>query len=310
MNTKIKTFHAVWNTMIKYKVYIQIAISLVIITLIFQRIDGKIAFSLITQLDFTVIGLLLALSLTKFVIQAINWHFCLNLNGNGVSSLKLALKTHIISSALRFFLPGGLATFGKVFYINTQSKTDTVFSILIEKFYITWGIVMFASISLPLCLFYLHNKNAFSLFLLPAIVFILPFFILKIFPKMTTATQKKNYNKTTPIFIATQLIFIPLTMVQYYILLQFFLSNELPFFMVAIVISLILSADIIPITYSGLGLRETASMILLPLIGIPAEIAVGTSLIIFLFNAVIPAIPGVVLIAINKPKEQAQWISP
>jgi len=303
MNNIIKTFQAVWHIILKYKTFIQIAISLIIITLIFKRIDGSTAISLIPQLDVNIIALLLTLSLTKFLIQAINWFFCLNINENSASTFKLALKTHIISSALRFFLPGGLATFGKVFYIKTQSKTDTIFSIMIEKFYITWGTIAFASFSLPLCLFYLYNKRVFALFLLSVIIIVLPFIIPKLFPKKITATQRKNYYRTTPIFIATQLIFIPLTLLQYFILLQFFMQTNLSFFSVAIIISLILSADIIPITYSGLGLRETASMILLPLIGIPAEIAVGTSLIIFLFNAVIPAIPGVVLIAINKPKE-------
>jgi hypothetical protein len=35
-------------------------------------------------------------------------------------------------------------------------------------------------------------------------------------------------------------------------------------------------------------------------LGIPVEIAVSTSLIIFLFNAVLPALPGIYFIARNK----------
>ena len=100
--------------------------------------------------------------------------------------------------------------------------------------------------------------------------------------------------------MTSQIIFEFLTFFQYYILLQFFINMNLSFYEVALCISLILVANTIPITFSGLGLRETASAFLLPKIGIPVEIAVGVSLIIFLFNAILPALPGILLIALYK----------
>ena len=290
----------IWNFLSKYKVYFQIAISIIIIVFIFNIIDWKDSLSLILQLDLLIIGSILGLSVLKFFIQAINWYYCLKLSDSIDSNFRIALKTHTIAGALRFFLPGGFATFGKVFYIKTQRKMDTLFSIAIEKFYITWGIILFASFSLPLSLYILYDKKMLYLFIITVIVAILPFVITKLFPKRITTEQRKNYNKYVPIFFVTQVIFIPLTLLQYFILLQFFVDYELSFFLVAMVISLIISADIIPITFSGLGLRETASMLLLPLINIPAEIAVATALIIFIFNAIIPAIPGIVLITFNK----------
>ena len=291
--SKIMIFQKIKNFLLKYKVIIQITISIIILIIIFQKIDFRVVISMLFELDLGLFIILLCISAIKLFTQVLNWSLCLKIFSPPYP-LSTILKTHLIGLALRFIVPGGFGIFGKAFYINKELK-QTVYSVVVEKFFIFWVICFFAGwaiiispINFPLSI--IHYP-------LSIIITISPLLLIFIFKELI---KNSNYIKTFPKIMISQIVFEILTFTQYFLLLQFFLQIGLSFFDVSICIALILVANIIPITYSGLGLREAASALLLPKIGIPAEIAVGASLIIFLLNAVIPALPGVVFIAMHK----------
>jgi hypothetical protein len=185
-------------------------------------------------------------------------------------------------------MPGGHATFGKVFYINPDKRKETFYSILIEKFILTWVILFFATWA---------NVIVFGKWLIPSVIFaiiisFLPFVAPLIFRRYVSIDFLENYYLSLPKILMSQVTFVILTFVQYYVLINSIGNINVSFINLSTTVALILVANIIPITFSGLGLRETASALLLPRLGVPVEVAVGASLIIFLFNAVVPAIPG------------------
>jgi uncharacterized membrane protein YbhN (UPF0104 family) len=190
-------------------------------------------------------------------------------------------------------MPGGYATFGKVIYVAPDRKKETFYSIVIEKFFLTWTVLFFASWSFIV----FYQKWAISYVLIAIFISLLPFILPLLMRRYVSREILENYYRSVFFIIMTQLLYTIMTFIQYYILLSAFSEHSLSFMSVSLIISMILLANIIPITYSGLGLREAASALLLPTIGIPVEIAVGTSLIIFLINAVIPALPGIYFIA-------------
>ena len=336
----------------RLKSILKISISLILLIIIFKGIDVSSTIQMMLNIDKSLLLVLLSISILKFFTQAINWQFCLNMSDpeNKKMSFINIIKTHMIGLALRFFMPGGYATFGKVFYIN-QTKKRTTFSIMIEKFYIIWIIWFFALWMLVLFPSYIPNFNLVTplykenwrgLFLPIAIIVsiapvVLPFIIKKIIlllhTKMENTTDdnlpaenklrrlmiklydnlrninptylSKNYFRELPKLLISQILFELLTFLQYFILLQHFMNISLSFFKVSFNISLTLIANTIPITFSGLGLREKFSALLLPQIGIPIETAVGASLIIFFLNAVIPALPGLIFI-INYNKKPSK----
>ena len=69
--------------------------------------------------------------------------------------------------------------------------------------------------------------------------------------------------------------------------------HEITFFQMITSVPLILIANIIPLTISGLGLRETFALEVLDRYGVDPEIAVATSLSIFLINTVVPSLVGI-----------------
>jgi len=273
----------------KYSNYIKIAISVVILCLIFQKIDFGTSISMIKQVNIKIILILLLISVVKFFTQAINWKFCLKITENDNVSFKQVIKTHLIGLALRFFMPGGHATFGKMFYFGENNRKSTFFSVLIEKFFMSWIIVFAASLAL---LSY-FNKWHYLLGAIALLIALVPILLPLFFRKLVKFEILENYYSSLSLIILIQMGFILLTLMQYHLLLEAILGYDIPFIKLSTYIALILTANLIPITYSGLGLRETASALLLPQMGISAEVAVGTSLIIFIFNAVIPALPGI-----------------
>ncbi|MCL2065016.1 MAG: lysylphosphatidylglycerol synthase domain-containing protein [Candidatus Cloacimonetes bacterium] len=297
--------------LLRYKIYIQIAVSILVLVIIFRKIEIKTILSILFSLDISLLLMLLGISLIKFLSQAINWHNYIKIFSFKKDSYTFltVLKTHTIGLALRFLLPGGYATLGKVYYLDSQRKKDTFFSIVLEKFFIIWIIwffalwVMFFRNKIIFINDVFNNNVYFIILFLSIIITILPFFLPKLFKKFIDKYVKRNFYKYLPNILILQFIFEILTFVLYFITLQSLTSVNLNFFDVSAFVAIILVANTIPITFSGLGLRELASGLFLPRLGVPVEIAVSTSLIIYLINSVLPAIFGAFLIASHKKKE-------
>ncbi|MCK9330705.1 MAG: lysylphosphatidylglycerol synthase domain-containing protein [Candidatus Cloacimonetes bacterium] len=279
-----------------YKNYFKILLSVIILVIIFFKIKntsdiGNVFLPIIKTTSVKSLVMLLLISVMKFFTQVFNWYYVLKINQDYDCTFRQVIKTHTIGLALRFFMPGGHATFGKVFYINPDKKKETFFSIIAEKFFQSWIIWFFAIWSF---LFY-YDKNYLLVLFIALLITFVPFIIPKIFKRHIPYMTIFNYYKILPKVILSQILFVFMTFIQYYLILS--QLTQIRFFNTAISVSLILVANTIPITFSGLGLRETAATIVLPKYGIPIELAVGTSLCIFVLNSVIPALPGVFLIS-------------
>jgi uncharacterized membrane protein YbhN (UPF0104 family) len=207
----------------------------------------------------------------------------------------------MIGHALRFLIPGGHAVIGKMYFVKNEKKLSFM-SIGIEKFFQIWINLLFASFA---AIFYFRNK-----FILPTIiafVFIifLPFiiYLLKYLDKKDSlAKYFKQYWKIIPRIFFMQIAYMFLTIFQYFILLNNFVSYH--FFSAVISIPLILFSNLIPITYAGLGLREKFAIEVLSKYGISSETAITVSLTVFIFNSLLPAFIGLFFIIKSKRKKK------
>jgi len=280
----------------------------VILYFIFSRIDYKKAIGLITQIDSIYIWLLLVtITVIKFFTQVLNWSYCLEIFLEASSEFRRILKTHFIGLALRFFVPGGYATVGKMLYFEAENRKKVFFSILAEKFFGVWIIFFFVAAAYMIYPPSIENNGA-GMFVTRLLLQLLGIFVI-LFPLLVPLLIRRylgqqlflNYISAMPKILVVQIVYIVLTFTQYYILLKFF-TGELEFYKVALGVSLVLVSNVIPITYSGLGLREATSAWVLPsLAGIDIEVAVGVSLIIFFLNSVLPALPGIWFIIKKEP---------
>ena len=267
---------------------IKIVISLIILIFIYSKIDVQMFWVNLTQLSIFTIFILLVTSILKHITQGLNWYYALSINPKYKPTTYDIIKSYLIGVSLGFVLPGGHATYGKMYFIK-NSKKATFVSVLIEKFFQTWGNLFYASIA---TFFYFKNLDmslrlliffivTFSPLILLLIIYLIPRFrvhipvLKKIFPKI----------------ILSQMIYIPLSVIQYWLILKSF--TGITFIQSCISTTLILSSNVIPITFSGLGLREYFAIKVLAQYGITNTSAVTAALIIFFINSVLPALVGV-----------------
>ena len=279
---------------------VKIGITLLILWYIFRQIDFSEVFRAASRLNLTIVALLLIISVIKFITQFKNWEACLRITTDYQPAKNEVLKSHFIGQALRFLIPGGHATFAKVYFV-TNKKRATLFSIGIERFMQTWTNLWFASWAAMIYFkqfsINLRVGGVIIITLIPVIVY----WSSRALKKDSWKVYFDQYIKIVPLITLRQFLFVLLTVTQYFLIINQYYT--LGFASLLISVPLILFANIIPITYAGLGLRETFAIYLLRDFNILPEIAVTASLIVFLINSVLPALVGAILILTTKRKK-------
>ena len=138
------------------------------------------------------------------------------------------------------------------------------------------------------------SEYNFLFYPLIIILLISLFFLPKI--KWLKKLQEKEVNSLV-IFgnnlIYSMVIFL-IMVIQYYILLN--LVNSIEFFETLHTVVYLWGSGIVPISISGLGVREGLAVYFLKMYGIFPAHAVATSLFLFFLNTIIPAIIGIYFI--------------
>lgn len=281
----------------RYFYFIKIIITSIILYFIFKNINFHQLYLSFTELKLSYILLIILTAGIKIFIEYINWGHFLKINPEYNPKKSEIFSSHMIGHALRFLIPGGHAVIGKMYFVENEKKLSFM-SIGVEKFFQIWTNLLFASFA---AIFYFRSK-----FVLPTIfafifIIFLPFiiYLLKHFDrKKNLAIYFKQYWKIIPGIFVMQISYMFLTIFQYFILLNNFVSFH--FFSAIVSIPLILFSNLIPITYAGLGLREKFAIEVLAKYNISSETAVATSLTVFIFNVLMPALIGLYYIVKRK----------
>ncbi len=289
------------NRLLKRMLFlVKILITLLILWIIFRRIEFQEVSAAALQIKLRIIILLVMITVLKFITQYKNWEQCLKITSGYKPAKYEILKSHFIGQALRFIIPGGHATFAKVYFVTNRKKA-TLFSVGIERFMQTWTNLWFASWA---GFFYFKQ---YSLFLrlggviLITLIPLLVYWSSRILKRPSWKEYFKQYLKIVPAITLRQMFFVFLTVLQYFIIINQFFPAA--FGNILITVPLILVANLIPVTYAGLGLRETFAIHLLRNYQIQPEFAVTASLLIFILNSVVPALIGAVLLALSGRKK-------
>jgi glycosyltransferase 2 family protein len=285
----------------KYVFVIKIILALAILFFIFKRIDYHSVLKNFSMVKASTMIILILIAILKVVIQIINWGKYLRINPEYKPQTKEIISSFLIGDALRFVVPGGYGTLGKMYFVNNHKK-DTFISMGVEKFLQIWSTLSFAAFA---SIFYFDEINLAIKIAVTAFIWFSPFLlsIISSIPKFHKIHKYSiQYNKYIPAILGRQVVYMLLTITQYYVIMTNFLSVN--FWNVFVAVPLILSANILPITYAGLGLRETFAIKVLQKFGIKASISITCSLIIFAVNNILPALVGVYFIIARKNQER------
>ena len=283
----------------RYFYFVKIIITSIILYFIFRKINFHQLYLSFKELKLSCIYLIVFTAGIKILIEYINWGHYLKINPDYKPKKSEIFSSHMIGHALRFLIPGGHAVIGKMYFVENEKKLSFL-SLGIEKFFQIWINLLFASFA---AIFYFRNKFIIPTILAFVFIIFLPFiiYLLKHLDRKKNLTiYFKEYWKIIPRIFVMQIVYMFLTIFQYFILLNNFVSFH--FFSAVVSIPLILFSNLIPITYAGLGLREKFAIEILAKYNISSETAVATSLTIFIFNVLIPALIGLFFIIKRKRK--------
>jgi len=279
---------------------IKIVITLLILYFIFSKISVHQLLSNFKHIGISTLGMMLLSTALKYFIRFYNWGKYLKINPNYHPQKNEILQSTFIGTALQFLLPGGYGTFGKMYYVENE-KGATIVSVTLEKFFLTWTNLTAAAFA---SIFFFKHWPFYARVTLFGFMLILPFLLF--FAQNFLQHSKyerflsylKAYKNLTPKIVILQCIYIFITFYQYYLILNTF--SSISFARIIISTPLVILANTIPISYSGLGLRETFALEVFSRYGIPSEVIITATLSVFFFNSVLPAIIGLGIILKRK----------
>ncbi len=263
--------------------------------LILRRIDLAILYETIISVSIVSIIFVLITAGIKTAFEIRNWYSYLTILPGNSPSLSEIIKSHLIGRALHFTIPGGYGVVGKILFLK-NSKKKSLLSVGIERFFQTWLIFLFASLA---GFFYFENINLFIRIAVMLIVLLAP--ILAYYLKILFKNNElffTNYLQKVPEIISIQILYMIITILQYYVILN--QIGSLTLFQTFISVPLILFANTIPITYGGLGLREIFAISVLQRFSYEPAQAITTSLTIFFINTVLPSLVGAIMLMFHK----------
>lgn len=276
---------------------VKILLTSLILFFIFRKVDFSNVLHDFSKISVATLLILIITTIIKLSIQYSNWKKYLTLNPEYKSGRHEIMKSYFIGMALHFLLPAGIGFFGKMFFVNNK-KSATAFSVGVERIFITWKNVFFASLA---AIFYFQNVS--KLFTIPIciIIFFVPLIIYNISHIIANKNIKQyfnNYRKITPTIILLQIMFAFVSFFQYFILMNNFI--KVSFYKILISVPLIHFSHILPISFSGFGVREVFAIEVFSKFNISPETAVTTTFTIFFINTVIPALIGLYFILTHK----------
>lgn len=267
---------------------LKFSIGLALVIWILSKVDREKVVEYFLSLDLLTLLLILAFSIIAVTVQFYRWKYLVTSNSISFET-KDIIPSFFAGYAFRLMIPGGHAEISKIFLLPGKKRGKAV-AVGMEKFFQTY-------IKLVLILGALiFSFPDYNIIFYPSIIILLVLLVFLPKLKWLKMLQEKKVNNLV-IFGNTLIysVFIYLIMaIQYFILLN--LVNSISFLETMHTVIYLWGAGIVPISISGLGVREGLAVYFLEWYGVNPAHAVATSLFLFFLNTIIPAIIGVYFI--------------
>jgi hypothetical protein len=271
---------------------LKLALTVAILWQIFRKID-------LTEVGRNLLGLpwwlflvLLLITLIRQWGQYRNWSFSLRLSPAYVPHRGRELVSYMVGNPLRFVIPGGSGSIGKIMFVNNSSRWASLLSFGAERAFMTWSTWTYALAAA------LAFYAGVPLWIRVAAFVICIFAPLWAYPLLGLGQRsqalKPHYRKLVPRIVAIQLMISALSYLQYWLILL--RIREIGFLDSLLRMALTQFSNSIPVTVAGLGLRESFAIHFLDGAGFSAAQAVSATLTLFVIQDVIPALAGLPLL--------------
>lgn len=275
------------------------------------------------RLDYILLAILLVLP--NVTVQFLKWRFLLRLTKSSVTNFEV-LSSLLVGFTLGFISPGRIGEFGRALFITDCSRLRIVGLTLIDKIFAM--LVVFVIGAFGLFFIMTRKSGSMLIWLLGGLVLaavVLAMFLLFFpeylrailqwfqpflpFKKHVTAflssLEPLNRKRAVQCFGWNVLFYLIITS-QFYLLISAF--EKLPLIITYLAIFCIfITKSLLPISFGDLGVRETATVFFVSLIGGEKTTGFNASILIFLINLAFPSFIGFLWLFI--PKIQQQFLA-
>jgi glycosyltransferase 2 family protein len=267
------------------------SVGIVLLIWILSRVNRQDLVATFLNLTFADILFVLVIAFINLSVQFRLWKFLVESHSQNFD-LKDLLPSFFAGFAFRLIIPGGHAEVTKVFLLRGKKK-GKVIAFGIEKFFQTFLKIVLVLFAIP----FVFPEYGVLLFILGTLVVIGIFILPLILKKERFSKHQEKEVSYSKIFLLSFAHSVPMFLciaVQYYYLLS--LTNDITLLQVVIVTVFAWGAGVIPISVSGLGVRENLVVFFLAQYSVSGAEAVAISLFVFFVNSIIPAVVGVFVI--------------
>jgi uncharacterized membrane protein YbhN (UPF0104 family) len=270
----------------------QICIGLVLVTWILLQIDKEQFLQYFKNLSFVTLVTILILSGIGRYIQFRRWKYLVerySLHFN----LGDLLPSFFAGYAFRLLIPGGHAEFSKIFLLPGK-KRGKVLAFGMEKFAQALIKILALLFVLPITF---PELKIYSIFIL--LLLIIGYFLFPKIPILKNLQEKDvNYHRVIGMNLVFAFGVFIIMGLQYYLLLN--QVDKISLIATYHTSVYLWSAGMVPISVSGLGVREGLAVYFFNFYGVSAAHAVATSLFLFTINTIFPALVGAIYIYRNR----------
>jgi len=270
---------------------LKLIITTSILVYVFSRVDLSAAFKEASHLPLPSVIAIFLMSVGRHSIQCLNWLAALHMNPGFKNNTKQIISSYLVALPLRFVIPGGHASFAKIFYLKNTSILASLIATTAERLFMTWATWTFAAVA---AFFVFPDLNIYLRIFMILFTAFMPLWaaILMNFGKIKI--HLPTYCRQAPRMMLLQIANTLLMYLQYYIVLNYL--GTISAVNTWLGISLTNVSNSIPITISGLGLREGFAIHFLKPYGFNPSAAVAATLSIFFFHDLIPAFVGAIVL--------------
>lgn len=267
---------------------LKVLITGLILWQIFRQMDMPTLWTNLLNKPVWLLLIILAVSGLRHWGQYLAWKYSLQINPLYIPRPKEIFGSYMIGQALRLIIPGSYGIVGKIAFVTNSSKTASFISYMIERSFVTWAVMIFATFALLLTPIGIPQWVCWLLFLIFLAIPFAGYFVLG--ANRRWKRLQPNYLVFGPRILGLQIGITLLNYLQYWILLQHVIHTS--YWEILKRMSLAHISYSIPVTFAGLGLKEYFATNLFSSIGYPEEIIVSTTLILFFMHDILAGLIG------------------
>jgi uncharacterized membrane protein YbhN (UPF0104 family) len=271
---------------------IQISIGVALVIWIMMQLDRHQFINYYRNLSVEILLIIAILSVASLFVQYRRWKYLVQ-RYSAHYDLKDILPSFFSGFAFRLIIPGGHAEFSKIFLLPGQ-KRGKVLAFGMEKIFQTMIKLAAILIVLP------FTFPEYSLLCITILVVLSAGYFVFPRSKVIKGMQEKDvlYHQVFLMNVLFSLGIFLIMGIQYYVLLN--QVSSILFTSTLHTAVYLWGAGMVPISISGLGIREGLAVYFFNFYGVSAAHAVATSLFLFALNTIIPALIGVYYIYRNR----------